>query len=54
MNVYKSILNDLVKNENGLVREAVAIQGYGLDILINDEDRDVREMAEFKKSGGAQ
>jgi hypothetical protein len=33
---------ELAKNEDWIIREAVAKQGYGLDILINDRDSLVR------------
>ena len=37
-NDYKKILDNLANDENPLVREAVARQGYGLDKPVDDKN----------------
>ena len=45
MRGYKDILNELVNDEDYKVRSLIASHGYGLDILVNDENEYVRKTA---------
>lgn len=49
MDNYKEILDNLINDENWIIRKAVAEQGYRLDKLVDDPSWEVR--AEVARQG---